>query len=740
MARWKQAKAAAATAERGESAIPGIPGLQGTTFPDIITDAANKALREFNLGGGTTGTVQARIEALNNLYRGISATLDNSAPFIHGILGFAGSPAAMRDAMKVNILSWADSRVIGRFLVDFDVEAKLAGRLAASEWAELTLRVGGAATEYQLGQGITRGLARLPIIRQANRAFGNLGDSLRLGWADDVLAQELRKGRTLRQIIDSGDATRIARSTNRMTGWTEGKALGNLGDLLLFAPRFLQARMETLVNGVMGLRPGARIDQRMARRAFLRSLGTGVALTYAVNMMLGNETDVRLLVNGRFNSNFMRVRAFGRDWSIFGPWDTMLRLLVNTGHAGAAVGKGELSEALATLGSSFRAMSSGAVSMGVDLFTNGDFTGRDVRSSPAAFARWVFEHMSPFSVREVPDIAAGLASGDAERVVAGLALGTGEFWAVKSSPHRFGDTRDIVAGELFGIPFDGRFPDGEPLNQVQRREVNDDPRVQEFVAEFEDRLGSQREQVQQAFASHELAVGELTNQLRQEIDKGTVPDFRLRQLVSDYKQARYQAGQTAFAPPDVQDGMKRDHDATVDIMRQGYWLAPASSDNFGNPDFIARDIRREAVLVIARRLGVAEKDVTKRRYNIPDPEVEKLVRTIDFINDEVLTDYWGIVQTAIGDDEMLRGAWAEYRGIPRTQQRAFLDENLAVELLAESVGARRDALREGDRLVDAVRVVYYEATPQHEENIISFDAGGLDSVAEWLADSLAQRM
>jgi hypothetical protein len=742
MRRYTAAKKAAAGAPQGQSAIPSLPGLQGTSFPNVISNAANKAMRDFGLDGGTSASWLERVNELNNLYRGLAATADNSAPFIQGFLGFTGSPAAMRDAMKVNILSWADPNVLGKFLSDFDTQAKLTGRLTSVEWAELSLRVGGSNTEFQLGQGFTKGLQKIAVIRHANRAFGNLGDSLRLGWSNDALAEELRKGRTLKDIISSGDATRIARSTNRMTGWTEGKAFGNVGDLLLFAPRFLQARFETVVNGAMGLRGlvGVRttLDQRMARRALFRTIIMGSALTHSVNLMMGNETDTRLVVNGRFNSNFMRINAFGRDWSLFGPWDTMLRLMVSGGLATTQVAQGNLRDALGTLGGSVRAMGSGVVSMGVDLVTNEDFIGREVFGDQ--FPRWVLEHMSPFSLREAPEIIGGLVSGDLAQVRAAAATAVGEFWGIKSSPHGFSDTRDIVSGELYGIPFKGKFPNGEPLNSEQRKAVSDDPRVQEFVAEFGERLGTPREQTQQAFLSYEASIQTLTTGLSDEIAKGTVPDFRLRQLVSSFKQGRFQAGATAFSPPEVQEGMKREHEATVDILRQEYWLAPAPNDSFGNPDFIARDISQRGVLARARQLGIAEKDITSRRYNVSDPEVEKLIRTIDFINDEVLTDYWDIVQTSIGDDEQLRGAWAEYRGLPRTQQRAFLDEHFDVELLDENVRLQREVLREQNRLIDAVRVVYYEATPKHEANVIEFDVGGLDAVAEWLGDSLAQRM
>ena len=101
-----------------------------------------------------------------------------------------------------------------------------------------------------------------------------------------------------------------------MTGWAPGRTFGTIGDFLLFAPRFLQSRLLTVSNGALGLRPGATLAQRQARNSLLKLVGYGTVLTFAINEMLGNETDVRPILNGRKNPNFIRIRAGGRDWSL----------------------------------------------------------------------------------------------------------------------------------------------------------------------------------------------------------------------------------------------------------------------------------------------------------------------------------------------------------------------------------------------------------------------------------------
>lgn len=155
-----------------------------------------------------------------------------------------------------------------------------------------------------------------------------------------MLDAELRKGRTLQQLIDSGDVDHIAAGANGMTGWAPGKAFGSMGELLLFAPRFLQNRIDTVVRDSAGTGRGlanvatggavrgVSIEQRVARRSLLKMIGTGVVLTVAANRLLGVETDWDLLKDGKPNPNFLRIRAFERDWSMFGTWGGLLRATI----------------------------------------------------------------------------------------------------------------------------------------------------------------------------------------------------------------------------------------------------------------------------------------------------------------------------------------------------------------------------------------------------------------------------
>jgi len=493
----------------GEPAVPGsatpryqstigLPGLAGYTFPDAIANAANKVLRDQGVPTGA-GAPLLRVQAASeSLYRGIRATADNSALGIHGLLGLGADPAAYYQALKVNLRAWGNEgdRILGQFINDFDRVAQAEGRLTSEGWARAALRIGGAETEFKLGQGISETVARLPLVRQANRAFGYFGDSMRLSWADDMLRDEMRglgvfkKPRTLAEIESSGDLAKIAAAANRQTGWTNDRSLKTLGDWLLFAPRFMQSRLETVASGALGLRPGATLDQRIARTSLLKMVGWGTAITIAVNEALGHETDFRPIVDGRYNPNFMRIRALERDWSIFGTWDSLARMIV-------ATGSGHPAEAL-------RGTSSGLVANAWDFIGNRDFSGKPTRDNPEQVAVRLLENFVPFASGQIAADVGRAVQGD----IGSAAALVPDIVGAKSSPL---SATDLVNRKIAEEGF--KKPDGTPAREMKdlspsqaqklrqdknfqeelkrRRQASDNPRAKVAV-EFE-RIDVERE-------------------------------------------------------------------------------------------------------------------------------------------------------------------------------------------------------------------------------------------------------
>lgn len=426
---YKLALRKAQTTPRDQGII-NLPSLQGWTFPDEITNAANQILsKEGRLTGHLSDAINI-VNAFNNLYRGIRATLDDSALGIQGLLGFYGKPESFAKAFVVNIKAWGigGDKVLGKFMTEFDAKAVKEGKLTSSEWSRAGLHLGGATSEFNLGQGlgdkIGGTISNLPAVRQANRVFGYFGDVLRLQWADGELATQMAK-RTLNQIKESGDSGKIANGANVMTGWTTGKAAGSFGDILLFAPKFLQARLETVAKAGMGMRPGATLDQRMARNSMLRLIGIGVVLTIAGNMLAGeDDTDFRPIVDGKRNGKFMRIKYKGNYYSLFGTWDSLLGVFIN-------IGTGKPLQALRNLGS-------GLTAGAFDLITGRDYNYKAVRDTPMHFLQWLGNSIVPFSAGQIPQgvkkFAGGLIDGKVDETIGGGVNVLSQFVGIKSYP------------------------------------------------------------------------------------------------------------------------------------------------------------------------------------------------------------------------------------------------------------------------------------------------------------------
>lgn len=495
-ATWQAALRKSRKPETGKATIT-HPRLTGYHFPTAVADSANSMIRDIGDPIGKGASLLRTVAAFNQFYRGLVATLDNSGLGIQGSLGMYGDPKAYRAALMINLRAWGNPKVLGEYFIWFNEMTSKVGRLSTSEWANDGLQIGGQATEMELTGIVTR----IPVVgravQAANRAYGYFGDALRLAWADDELTRLLAQGRNLDEIKASGDLKRLTASINAATGYSTRRFGGQAGEQFLFAPRFLQSRLETIANAAkLGT-----LDGRIARRSLLRMIGTGILLTYSINWLQGRETDHRLVIKsgGKWhkNSNFMRIRIAGRDFSMFGTWDSLLGMFI-------ATATGQPQNAL-------RGMSSGAVSIGWDLLSGKDFIGQETSRpwvDPWTFGKYTARTMSPFAFEELPEAVTEVGRGirdigrpsemvtkillgipDKDRdvvggvagVARGLTLAAGEAVGAKSAPTSFTDTANDVAREMGlivpatgGLRYVGGYRD---LEEYQKDDIDRDPRV-----------------------------------------------------------------------------------------------------------------------------------------------------------------------------------------------------------------------------------------------------------------------
>lgn len=361
-----------ASQEPGKGAI-GLYGLTGSSFPKEVSNVANKYLNQEMQLAGRGSQVLGIPKAFNNIMRGLRASADLSFMGIQGLLGAATHPLEYGKAMKVALQSIADPDAFAKFVNNFDDTARATGRLTSSDWAGLGSKISGGVTEFSPSASgrIGQMVGKLPGVSQSERAFSSFGDSLRL-LSNDGLYRAMNVGD---RALSQNELQQITKFSNLMTGYSNRRFAGDLGEIATFAPRFFQSQLDLLGSALLGGEPIVR-DQ--AFKSLRNLIGVGTLLTYAANTARGEETSFN-----PSDPNFMRIRDVGgNDVSLFGPWDSLMRGI-------SAAGMGDFSYIA-------RTKASPAVGIAWDLLSGKTFTGKEA-GTPEYFLR----QLLPFSVSEI---------------------------------------------------------------------------------------------------------------------------------------------------------------------------------------------------------------------------------------------------------------------------------------------------------------------------------------------------
>jgi hypothetical protein len=383
------------------------------------------------------------------------------------------NPIRQRRSIVASLKSWAHPDTYSDAVTQFNTRSTGAGRITSDDWAGRygLAQVSGDANAQDVTSGLLEKGLGIPIVKKplgsffkrADAAFNTAGDMARLEIADDLLSEELASGRTLADMHSSGDLRRIADEASAATGYVEGKF--DVANLVMFSARFFNARLKTLLRAARGLDIDApldlvpivgsklkrkvpklnrysRIQDRYARRMILRTLGWGTMMTVLLNEVQGNKTDFQLVKDGKFNPNFIRFRAFGKDRSMFGPLDTMLRIAVNaaTGQAKSTV------ESFAQ---------SPLITAGIDLFENEEFGGAPIRDPNGTKAeqslqalQYLAGQLFPFALGEASESIGNIVEGAKEGNPIKAGIGTFDFLSdnvgMKASPLSSAELRELL--------------------------------------------------------------------------------------------------------------------------------------------------------------------------------------------------------------------------------------------------------------------------------------------------------
>ena len=714
--QWQEALENSRRTPEDRTAID-LAHLQGYDFPTTMANAINNQISKSGGPRGRGQDVLDTIVMINRLGLGIGATADNSGPAIQGILGAFADTKAFAGAMRVNTQAWVDERVLGSFIRQYDGEGLDGGLPTASQMAGYGVHVGGAATEMSLGQGALARVSRLPFVRNANRAFGYFGDALRLRWSRDLIEEELSRGRPLPEIIQSGDMERIAEIANNMTGWSRTTFTGSVGDLVWLAPRYLQARFDTVYKGAQGFLPGATLDKRIAKRSLLRMVAGGIALTHFANEIRGKETDWDPLVEGKWNSNFMRIKDFaGRDWTLFGPWDSFGRLLVTAGT-------GDPFNAV-------RGLTSTSVSNAFDFALNSDFEGKHTRDNLGQVAARLAKNLEPFTTEEVGgSIKQFLGAIDESDFVgmAGAAAGSiGSFFSIKSSPQSYTDLAMDAAQEIIAtLPLEERRRyAGSRFHELPQRikdQAQQHPDVQARREELPPRLASIEERVAQSHETYRAARDTARNELKPIILNNPLGGREKRLAIQAYKGRLFIASQTAYGLDDVNEHLsKKDPTNLEDRLRQGYWSVQLKVANpqTGSLDYPEFDRQRERALYEADLYPEIGRDLILRRApifdEILDPALAQYHEDI-----EAIRPYWEVEDAIIaplrGDG---RAVWTQYRNAPRATAERMRSEELLIREILDEIEDDHKIMRMEHVDIDVAMVrLGYPGIPRTEEGL-----------------------
>ena len=344
------------------------------------------------------------ITKVNQTLKSIWATADASW---FGIQGLLAIPDLARDRrfsdinhiLRDSLTSWWDPSTFAIRVNRMNEVASKSGLPSIQELYKKGLELASISNTSDISDGIFPG---------ATRSFDMAGDSARLA----LVYNELRRYGKRANIDD------IIKAVNRATGTSGGGwASDPAARILLFAPRFLQSQLETVIKSATDFGQQGHI----ARRQLLTLVGAGVTLTWGINEARGKET-----VWDPKDSNFMRIRDVdGTDISLFGPWDSLVK---------AAVAIAEDPEE----GMKYvvRTKASPLISTGINLWSGRNFLGGKMTASDHVKSLFL-----PFSAQDIGD----------EPPVASIA----GFFGLKASPL---SARDLMEDHMKEANLDSNDP------------------------------------------------------------------------------------------------------------------------------------------------------------------------------------------------------------------------------------------------------------------------------------------
>lgn len=451
--------------------------LRGMKAPAALVNAFNKYLEQ----PGRQSTGMALFDLVNNSFRTIGATADASRTMTIGLLGMAENPARSLRGIRSGIRSaeidipkttikvgneqaiWDDLVRVERSYRAKGIDIPLEDAIA-KDGLEIALSEQSLAGTAREGS-FQAHLSRLPVFRQADALYSAPGNYERVERYYATLARLKAEGKDW-----SSPQARaaVANASNLISGRAARGVLAPvMGEAasarVAFAGRWVESQFETIANAILS----GGIEGTEARVALMRMTAGGIALTVAINAALGNETDF-----DPGSPNLLRIRVGGRDYSLFGAWDSLARGMYRAGQGAGQVATGDTGEGLANIGSLARSKLAPMPGIGYDLTAGG---GKNPVGDPALTSGSVVP--TPFGLREIGDAAVSADYSDPSAIAALWLAASTTLGGVKSAEMTPRERLDEAAARTFNPVTGARntaksYYDSEPVVQRRVREEN----------------------------------------------------------------------------------------------------------------------------------------------------------------------------------------------------------------------------------------------------------------------------
>ena len=394
-----------------------------TYLPEESAARVSKIMGDPTPLSGPIGAAVRALERFNNVAVPAMTTLDISGSMIQGGISLFSHPVAWARAFGVATSSLASPEFYSRYLLSKRALAerhpllKVASTNDASEFMfqapAFLRRIAGR--EDVLGKA-TRAAGFFPTM--ANMHFSRFGNVLRLELAQGVDDTAAAVGRTLTR----GEADAVDKVINNFTG-TGLKGFGQGDRAGIFAPTFFRAQLDLIGTALLD----GTIAGDLARQNMSRFFMLGAMTTKFINDSNGWET-----VWDPTDPNFMRIRAFGLDISLFGTYDTLVKAMATVPEKGFHGAAAQLAEGKA----------SPAVHRMLDVYRGYNWDGKSIEfnsldSIANSFALMAMEQAPISTANIVEQATAAVEQGEGVGAILGMAIL--EFMGTKSSPLSVGD-------------------------------------------------------------------------------------------------------------------------------------------------------------------------------------------------------------------------------------------------------------------------------------------------------------